>query len=103
VGDQSNMLVQNKTLGAALSKALGASTVVLMRGHGFSNVGGNVKEAVYNAINTVLNARIEMDALRLGEVTYMSQGESAAVSKLHNASLDRSWQVWLKRAAGELP
>jgi ribulose-5-phosphate 4-epimerase/fuculose-1-phosphate aldolase len=102
-GDNSNLLVQNNALGAALAKTLGDKSLVLMRGHGFTVAGGSLYEAVYNAINTVLNARIEMDALRLGGVTYLSEGEAAAVSKTHNASLKRSWEVWAKRAAGELP
>jgi len=101
-GDGSNMLVQNKALGAALAKTLGQNKVVLMRGHGFTAAGGSVKEAVYNAINTVLDAKVEMDALRLGNVTYLSDAEAAAVSKTHNASLDFSWEVWAKRASGEL-
>lgn len=102
-GDGSNMLVANKVLGAALAKTLGGSGLVLMRGHGFTVVGGGIQEAVYNAINTVTNARVEMDALRLGNVTYLSDAEAAAVSKTHNASLDKSWEIWAMRAKGELP
>lgn len=102
-GDSSNMLVQNSKIGAALATALGKSSVVLMRGHGFAATGANVKEAVYNAINTVVDARIEMAALRLGTPNYLTQGEAAAVSQTHNASLDSSWQIWLKQVAGELP
>src|SRR5579862_8137138 len=101
-GDGSNLLVQNNSLGAALAKTLGTSMAVLMRGHGFTVVGGSLHEAVYNAINTDLNARVEMDALRLGSVAYLSEGEAVAVSKTHNASLKRSWKVWAKRATGEL-
>jgi ribulose-5-phosphate 4-epimerase/fuculose-1-phosphate aldolase len=102
-GDDSNLLVQTNSLGAALAKSLGASTLVLMRGHGFTVAGGSLREAVYNAINTELNARVEMDALRLGAVTYLSPGEAASVSKLHNSSIDRHWNIWAKRADGELP
>lgn len=102
-GDGSNMLVQSMPLGAALAKTLGEKTLVLMRGHGFTVVGTSIQEAVYNAINTVHNARVEMDALRLGSVTYLTDAEAAAVSKIHNASLNRSWEIWTKRAAGELP
>ena len=102
-GDSSNMLVQNIPLGAALAKTLGKSDVVLMRGHGFTVVGGSIEEAVYNAINTDLNARVEMNALRLGRVSFLTPGEADAVSRTHNTSLKRSWEVWAKRAAGELP
>ena len=101
-GDSSNLLVQSNALGAALARTLGSSMAVLMRGHGFTVVGGSLKEAVYNAINTDLNARIEMNAVRLGRVNFLTSGEADAVSRTHNASLTRCWEVWAKRAAGEL-
>jgi HCOMODA/2-hydroxy-3-carboxy-muconic semialdehyde decarboxylase len=101
-GDSSNMLVQDNRLGAALAKTLGSSMAVLMRGHGFTVAGASLYEAVYNAINTDLNARVEMNALKLGRVSFLTRGEADAVSKTHNTSLKRSWEVWAKRAAGEL-
>ncbi len=102
-GNDSNMLVSNKKLGEALTKVLGSHTVVLMRGHGFTVVGGNLKEAVYNAVNTMLAARVQLNAMHLGEVTYLSEGEAATTSKLHGGSLDRMWEIWKKRALGQLP
>jgi ribulose-5-phosphate 4-epimerase/fuculose-1-phosphate aldolase len=102
-GNDSNMLVSNKKLGEGIAKTLGSNTVVLMRGHGFTVVGGNLKEAVYNAVNTLLAARVLLNAIHLGNVTYLSEGEAAATSKLHNTSLDRSWEIWKKRALGQLP
>jgi HCOMODA/2-hydroxy-3-carboxy-muconic semialdehyde decarboxylase len=102
-GDSSNMLVQTSGLGASLANVLGSKSLILMRGHGFTVCGASLHEAVYNSINTVINARVEMDALRLGAVTFLSEGEAAAVSRQHNASLGRTWEVWAKRAAGELP
>ncbi len=102
-GNDSNMLVSNKKLGEALTKVLGSHTVVLMRGHGFTVVGGNLKEAVYNAVNTMLAARVQLNAMHLGEVTYLSEGEAATTSKLHGGSLDRMWEIWKKRVLGQLP
>jgi HCOMODA/2-hydroxy-3-carboxy-muconic semialdehyde decarboxylase len=96
-GDSSNMLVQNNKIGAALAKALGKSAVVLMRGHGFAATGASVEEAVYNAINTLVDARVEMDALRLGTPNYLTKGEADAVSRTHNASIDSIWEIWVKR------
>ncbi|HLI22279.1 MAG TPA: class II aldolase/adducin family protein [Stellaceae bacterium] len=101
-GDSSNLLVNDIRLGAALAKTLGSSMAVLMRGHGFSVCGASLYEAVYNAVNTELNARIEMNALRLGRVSFLTPGEANAVSKTHNSSLKRNWEIWAKRAAGEL-
>lgn len=102
-GGDSNMLVASAPLGAALAKTLGDGRVVLMRGHGFTTVGAGVREAVYNAINTVRNAQIQTDALHLGPITYLTSGEAAAVSTLHDAALDASWEIWARQAAGQLP
>jgi HCOMODA/2-hydroxy-3-carboxy-muconic semialdehyde decarboxylase len=102
-GDASNMLVDNSSLGEALARTLATNTLVLMRGHGFAVVGRTLQEVVYNAMHTVLNARVQMDALRLGRVTYLTGGESAAVSNLHSGVYDAYWQIWARQTAGELP
>jgi len=101
-GDGSNLMIQNIAHGAALARALGASSLVLMRGHGFTTVGGSIQEAVYNAIYAVQNARVQMDALRLGMVDYLSAAEAAATAKVHSAATDLSWEIWAQRAAGHL-
>ena len=103
VGEASNMLVGDKTLGQGLAKMLGVHTVVLMRGHGFTVVGGSIKEAVYNAVNTVASARIQLNAIRLGTLIPLSQGEASAASKIHKTALDRNWEVWTKRALRQMP
>ncbi|MDA8125185.1 MAG: class II aldolase/adducin family protein [Deltaproteobacteria bacterium] len=103
VGDKSNMLVGNREMGEALARTLGDRTVVLMRGHGFTVVGGSLQEAVYNAVNTVISAKIQLNAIRLGDLTYLSEGEAAAASKIHKTVLDRNWEVWKQRALGQLP
>jgi ribulose-5-phosphate 4-epimerase/fuculose-1-phosphate aldolase len=103
VGEESNMLVGDKKLGEAVAKTLGAHTVVLMRGHGFTVAGGSLKEAVYNAVNTVISARIQLHAIHLGDLTYLSGGEAVATAKIHKTVLDRNWEVWKQRALGQLP
>jgi ribulose-5-phosphate 4-epimerase/fuculose-1-phosphate aldolase len=103
VGEESNMLVGDQKLGEAVAKTLGSHTVLLMRGHGFTVVGGSLKEAVYNAVNTVISARIQLDAMHLGILTYLSGGEAVATAKIHRTVLDRNWEVWKRRSLGQLP
>src|SRR5215472_14553453 len=50
-------------LGAALSRALGAAPVALMRGHGDVVVASSLKEVVFRAVYTEINARLEAEAL----------------------------------------
>jgi HCOMODA/2-hydroxy-3-carboxy-muconic semialdehyde decarboxylase len=74
-----------------------------MRGQGFTVVGGSLKEAVYNTVNTIASARIQLDAMHLGNVTYLSGGEAVATAKIHITVPDRNWDVWAQRAIGQLP
>lgn len=102
-GEESNMLVGDQKLGEVVAKTLGSHTVLLMRGHGFTVVGGSLKEAVYNAVNTVISARIQLEAMHLGNLTYLSGGEAVATAKIHRTVLDRNWEVWKRRSLGQLP
>lgn len=45
-GNEADMLIRNKELGAALAKKLSTGTVVLMRGHGDAVIGQSIKHAV---------------------------------------------------------
>ena len=98
-GPASDMLIRDRTLGAALARALGANTVVLMRGHGSTTVGASLRQAVFRAVYAEVNARLQMEALRLGEVTYLSEGEARMASAMNDVHLDRAWELWKLRAA----
>jgi len=99
-GDASDLLIRDRRLGAALATVLGQHAVVLMRGHGSTVVGSGLRHAVFRAVYTEVNARLQSDALRLGEVTYLSDGEAAATSETNDAQIDRAWQLWRMRASG---
>ena len=93
-GGASDLLVRNRALGAALAKSLGSNHVVLMRGHGSTVVGPTLKHAVYRAIYTEVNARLLSEALRLGEVDYLSSGEARATMETNEGQLERPWALW---------
>ncbi|WP_158931287.1 class II aldolase/adducin family protein [Acidisphaera sp. S103] len=98
-GDSSDMLIRDRTLGAALAVSLGEHATVLMRGHGSTVVGQTLRQAVFRAVYTEVNARLQGDALRLGEPTYLSPGEAAASTQTNNGQLNRSWDMWAAQAA----
>jgi ribulose-5-phosphate 4-epimerase/fuculose-1-phosphate aldolase len=83
------MPVLNPRSGAALAKTLGDRNVVLMRGHGMTVVGPNVRRATYNAVYTQLNARVEMEALKLGQPKFMNKFEVQRVGQIN-----RAWDAW---------
>jgi ribulose-5-phosphate 4-epimerase/fuculose-1-phosphate aldolase len=98
-GNETDMLIRNKALGAALAAKLGNGTVVLMRGHGDTVVGQSIKTAVFHAIYTELNARLEAEALRLGgKVTYLNEIEAAKIGEQNDKLVDRPWEIWQNQA-----
>ncbi|HEX9490933.1 MAG TPA: class II aldolase/adducin family protein [Stellaceae bacterium] len=99
-GDGTDMLVRNPALGAALAQKLGNSTVLLMRGHGDVVVGDSVRQAVFRAIYTETNAKLQSEALRLGQVTFLNDQEAAASMATNAALVDRAWDLWKAKAMG---
>jgi HCOMODA/2-hydroxy-3-carboxy-muconic semialdehyde decarboxylase len=97
-GSATDMLIRNQALGVALAKSLGKHAVVLMRGHGSTVVGNSLRQAVFRAIYTEVNAKLQMDAQRLGDVTFLNAEEAAAASAMNDAVLDRPWELWRRNA-----
>jgi ribulose-5-phosphate 4-epimerase/fuculose-1-phosphate aldolase len=102
-GPASDMLIRNPALGAALAKTLGSAPVALLRGHGDVVVGRSIKEAVFRAIYTEVNARLESEALRLGQaqVVFLNEAEARAAAETNSAQIGRPWELWRAKALGE--
>ena len=99
-GLNTDMLVRDRKLGAALAKSLGPAAFALMRGHGSVAVAGTLKQAVYRAIYAEINARLQAEAMRLGEVTYLNDAEAAGATRANDEVIDRPWQLWKDKANG---
>jgi HCOMODA/2-hydroxy-3-carboxy-muconic semialdehyde decarboxylase len=93
-GPASDMLIRDRALGAALARSLGAAAVALMRGHGSVAVGASIRQAVFRAVYTEMNARIAAEALRLGPVTYLTAEEAANVAAVNDRQIGRAWDLW---------
>jgi ribulose-5-phosphate 4-epimerase/fuculose-1-phosphate aldolase len=103
-GNETDMLIRNKELGAALAKKLGTGTVVLMRGHGDAVVGQSIKHAVLHAIYAEFNARIEAEALRLGgKVTFLNEVEAGKTGAAIDSAVERPWEIWKSQALSRFP
>jgi HCOMODA/2-hydroxy-3-carboxy-muconic semialdehyde decarboxylase len=100
-GNDSDMLIRNKALGAALAKTLDQGTAVLMRGHGAVAIGSSIKTAVAHAIYLDTNARLQTQALILGgTVEYLNEAEAAKTGEVNDQLVDRPWEVWKIQALG---
>jgi ribulose-5-phosphate 4-epimerase/fuculose-1-phosphate aldolase len=96
---ENDLLIRDRPLGAALAKTLASCTCVLMRGHGMTVVGDNIPEAVFRAIYTETNAKLQLDAMRLeGPIEFLSDAEGRGATAVNRATLDRPWELWKKKA-----
>jgi len=95
-----NLLVTNMEMARELAAALGHRPVILMRGHGCVVAGTSLREVIFNSIYLQLNADLQMKASRLGEITFLSDGEVAAVLRTRSSfTFERAWEFWCRRAA----
>jgi ribulose-5-phosphate 4-epimerase/fuculose-1-phosphate aldolase len=96
---ENDLLIRDRPLGAALASSLAGCACVLMRGHGMTVVGESVPEAVYRAVYTEMNARLQLDAMRLeGPIEFLSDAEGRGATAVNRATLDRPWELWKKKA-----
>ena len=96
-----DLLVSTPALGQALATTLGDKEVVLMRGHGATLVGETVRHSVFRAIYAALNASMQTDAMRMGEVTYLEPEEAQKGMSINDRFNQRSWELWKLEAMAE--
>lgn len=111
--DQQDMLINSSKFGAELAlkfSSPGSSfqdhNVVLMNNHGFTTVGTSIKQAVYRAVYTHVNAGIQTSALTIRGAAgvksdaqglrYLNEDQVKGSLKMNDASQDRPWGLWVK-------
>ena len=100
VRQENDVLVRDRPLGKALAGTLGGCNCVLMRGHGMTVVGDGVPEAVFRAIYTEMNARLQLQATQLeGPIQFLSEEEGKRSTVSNRGTLERPWELW-KSAVG---
>ena len=98
-GQMTDMLIRDHDLGHSLAMALGDGPVALMRGHGITVVGATLKEAVFRAVYSEMNARVQIQAIAIGgPVEYLSQQEAELAERSNRAQYDRPWDLWKAQA-----
>jgi len=100
-GDGTDLLITDTKLGAALASDLGDASVVLMRGHGATIVGKNLPEVCFRAVYTQLNADIQLKALAMGDITYLSELEAAAAAENIGGQVNRAWNLWCEEVEAD--
>jgi ribulose-5-phosphate 4-epimerase/fuculose-1-phosphate aldolase len=103
-----HLLVNDYRLGESLAAAADKPSgqypyhkVVLQRGHGFVALGDSIEEAVYNAIYTVENARVQAQAEQRSNVhshqpiQFLSPAEIEACAPMDRACITKVWPLWM--------
>ena len=93
----SDMLIRSAYLGEALAKSLGKHNCVLMRGHGSTVVGTSLEQVVYRAIYAEVNAKLQLAANGLGDITFLNEEEAKLASDMNDGQIPRSWNLWVTR------
>ena len=95
-----NLLVVSNEHGRDLVDCLGDNVVALMRGHGCVVTGPTVETTVLTSIYLRINARLQIDAMHMGEVTYLSPGEIELSSQRNKPKVgdERAWEYLGARA-----
>jgi HCOMODA/2-hydroxy-3-carboxy-muconic semialdehyde decarboxylase len=96
-----NLLVVKPEEGASLAHALGQASIVVMRRHGATVVGGSLRELVFRTIYSAKNAEHQMAAHMLGQVSPLTAGETQMAFEIHRAPgpLARAYEYWVRRLA----
>ncbi len=93
------LLVENMEMGRDLAKSLAKGRTALMRGHGAVVVAPTLRHAVFIAVYLELAAKLQMQAMPLGNVKYLTEGEvEKVINRTGPYTIDRAWENWCRRA-----
>jgi HCOMODA/2-hydroxy-3-carboxy-muconic semialdehyde decarboxylase len=98
IGETSDLLITSQALGRSLAQSLGSHTVALMRGHGSVAVGVSIPQVVYRAIYTELNAKLQLESMKIGSIEFLTEGEAQATAVMNDQHLKRPWELWKQKA-----
>jgi HCOMODA/2-hydroxy-3-carboxy-muconic semialdehyde decarboxylase len=91
-----DMLVRDAPKGVALATAMGGKDVVLMRAHGSVACGPTLQTAVFRAVYTEVNARIQHWTMALGggEPAALDEDEGRLADAVNQTAGMRAWDLW---------
>jgi len=98
-----DLLIRNAKHGAGLARTLGLSDVALMRGHGNVCVGPNIMTAVYRAVYTEVNARLQAQAIAIGgPINFLEPEECELITGRRDTNFQRPWAMWKSRISASM-
>src|SRR5260370_13218103 len=100
-----DMLVSNAPKGVALAAVMGKRDVVLMRAHGSVACGAALQTAVFRAVYTEVNARIQhwTTALKGGApIAALDLEEGRLADAVNPTAGLRAWELWRSQVRSEV-
>ena len=100
-----DMLVSDADKGQALAESLGPKHVALMRAHGSVACGPSLQTAVFRAVYTEVNARIQhwATALAAGEpLAALDEEEGLRADAVNQGAGLRAWDLWRTQVRGQV-
>jgi HCOMODA/2-hydroxy-3-carboxy-muconic semialdehyde decarboxylase len=100
-----DMLVSSREKGIALASVMGGKDIVLMRAHGSAACGSTLQTAVFRAVYTEVNARIQhwTTALAGGAAMAVLNTEEGRLADAVNQTAGmRAWELWRSRVRAEV-
>ena len=93
-----DMLIRDGAKGVALAAAMGSRDILLMRAHGSVACGPTLQTAVFRAVYTEVNARVQHWALALGGGTAplatLDSEEGRLADAVNQTAGMRAWDLW---------
>jgi ribulose-5-phosphate 4-epimerase/fuculose-1-phosphate aldolase len=104
---ETNQMVITPEEGRSHARALGAHWIVLLRRHGATVVGRNLKEMVFRSVYSARNAEFQTLGMAAGKVDPLTPKEArlAGERNLQPNAVERAWEFWVNRLErdGRLP
>lgn len=94
----SDIVISTQAKGAAFANVLADKPVALLRAHGMVAVAESLAVAVFRAIFTEVNARVQLQAATLGGPIAALDVEEGRLADIVNVNtVGRSWDLWKRR------
>jgi ribulose-5-phosphate 4-epimerase/fuculose-1-phosphate aldolase len=92
--------VESPERAAEIAAILGHAKAVILRGHGAVVVGKNIRESCILGLYLEESARLQVEAMKLGEPKFVSQTEAERIAKrtFKPASTERAWEHFANQA-----
>lgn len=92
-----NHLVTREAEAVSLAKCLGPNSIVLMKRHGATVVGANLRQVVFRSVYGCRDAELQSRSQGYGALSIFSDEEIDLAANFPESTLARAWDYWQTR------